>query len=99
MNPTLLVLNALGYQGGTIHQAAQETGLTTEEILSLPTRENEVKGSLTSDYSSGWCAVRTCNLTFRKEVIYPKYRGNINFWAGVVRGLYLQQKANNTCKM
>lgn len=32
---TELLMNALGWQGGTVHQVAQETGLSVLEILSL----------------------------------------------------------------
>lgn len=32
---TELLINALGWQGGTVHQVAQETGLSVLEILDL----------------------------------------------------------------
>lgn len=89
MNTTLLILQALGYQGGTIHQASKETGLSVDQILNLDKYErNEL---LRPVYTTGWVAVRTCSVKFNKEVNFPKFFGNIDFWAGVVRGLYLKQ--------
>lgn len=89
MNTTLLILQALGYQGGTIHQASQETGLSVGQILDLDTYEGDKH--LSSFYTGGWVAVRTCSVKFNKEVNFPKFFGNVDFWAGVVRGLYLKQ--------
>ena len=37
MTNTELLMKALGWQGGTVHQVASETGLTVSEILDLHT--------------------------------------------------------------
>jgi len=92
MNVTLLILQALGYQGGTIHQASQETGLTTAQIIDL----SEITGNqkaINSDYSKGWFSIRTGSGEFFKNNLAPQYKGNQEFWAGVVRGLYLTQQS------
>lgn len=80
---TELVLNALGYQGGTIHQASEETGLTVQEILNLGFTEPQV--GLGSDQSKGFSSVLTNSVSFNKEKVFPLFRGNISFWFGASR--------------
>jgi hypothetical protein len=87
---TLLLLNSLGYQGGTIHQASQETGLSVSEILKLSTNEHQI--GLTSDQSKGFSSVLTNSLEFNRNNLFPKFKGNINYWFGACRA----QKYLNT---
>lgn len=89
-NPTLVLMHVLGWSGGTIHQVAEATGLTVEQILHL----NEVKPdtAMGSEQSSGWFAVRTCDLAYNKATIFPKYQGNVDFWYGAMRGQWMKEQ-------
>lgn len=40
MTNTELLMKALGWQGGTVHQVARETGITVSQILDLHTFEH-----------------------------------------------------------
>ena len=72
-----------GWQGGNVHQLASETGLTTNQILyDAP----DVPKNISSDFSSGFSAVRTCTKTWRVETLAPRYIGNISYWLGVMEG-------------
>lgn len=91
VNPTLTLMHALGWQGGTIHQVSEVTGLEVEQILSLPDYKPE-STSILSDDSSGWFAVRTCDLSHNLRVNFPAHRGNIAFWYGVMRGQSMKEQ-------
>ena len=79
MNRSLTLCNALGWQGGTIHQVAKETGVDVSTLL----YGTPVSETLGTDYSHGWFAARTCTLAHNKTVVFPKYFGNVEFWLGV----------------
>ena len=78
-NTELLCL-ALGWQGGTVHQVAEATGLTAAQIINTDRmKEGESHGN-------GFSAVRTCSLEFNRTVNFPARQGNLSFWMGVARG-------------
>ena len=88
---TSLLLQVLGYQGGTIHQAAQETGLSTSQILDLHNTKHE--HGLLSDESKGFSCILTNSLVFNKANIFINNKGNPNFWFGACRARrYINQR-------
>lgn len=42
---------------------------------------------LTSPYSMGWFAGRTCSVDFNVKTNFPNHKGYIDFWIGVIHGL------------
>lgn len=76
-------MTAFGWQGGTIHQLAKVTGLTTSQILEIDKHIPENK----TDNSLGWFAYRTCSLEHRVNVCFPERLGNIDYWHGVWRAV------------
>ena len=85
-NPTILLMHAIGWQGGTVHQVAEYTGLSVPDILSL--QKHEPYPGLTSPACKGWCAVRTCSLAWNKEKIFPAHHYDIDFWSGVLQAQF-----------
>lgn len=79
---TLALCHAFGWQGGTIHQLAQETGCTVHDLLYADERTND------TDNAHGWFAVRTCTMAFNKATNFPKAQGRIQFWLGAASGQY-----------
>lgn len=51
---TLHLMHVLGWQGGTVHQVARETGLTVGEILDLDT----ITAQHADPYKTGYLAVK-----------------------------------------
>lgn len=51
---TLHLMHVLGWQGGTVHQVARETGLTVSEILDLDT----ITAQHADPYKTGYLAVK-----------------------------------------
>lgn len=90
MNRTQALCKALGWQGGTIHQVSQETGVSVEELLYGEVEDK----SLASEYTGGWFAGRTCSLEHNRKVNFPQNKGNRDFWIGVAEGLMLQWVLN-----
>lgn len=73
-----------GWQGGTIHQVATETGCDAQDLLMAeydPHNHEDI---------SGWYAARTCSLEHNKSVNFVKNKGNLHFWLGAVRGMMLK---------
>lgn len=81
---TELLCFAFGWQGGTVHQVAAETGLTVQEIIET-NRNQEWIGEETS--ANGWFAARTCSLEFNLKNNFPKNKGKLSFWMGVAKGI------------
>jgi len=86
MRRTEALCKALGWQGGTVHQISVETGVPVNDLLYGEVSDK----SLSSDYTSGWFAGRTCTVEFNQKVNFPKHKGNKDFWIGVAEGLMLQ---------
>lgn len=85
-----MLLDAFGWQGGTIHQLAEETGLSVEDLLYTPLR-SMANAPLNCELSHGWFAGRTCTPEHNKVNVFPKYKGNVDFWHGLIRGLLAQR--------
>lgn len=73
------LLYFFGWQGGTIHQLAQETGISSSDLL-----YKTEKPSNRHDESLGWFAIRTCDLAHRRNVLAPSRKGNWDYWAGAM---------------
>jgi hypothetical protein len=88
MTRTEALCNVLGWQGGTIHQVAKETGCALEDLLyGQPKSEH-----LGSSYTSGWFASRTCSLLHRQQNVFPQHHGDIDFWIGAAEGIMDQTR-------
>jgi hypothetical protein len=68
-----------GWQGGTIHQLAEATGCSDRELLHGTPAIN----------LDGFSAVRTCNTEWRVNRLAPQHRGDVGYWAGVIRGFWV----------
>ncbi len=69
-----------GYQGGTIHQIAQETGVDAQTLLYAEPKDGTYLSSL---YSLGSSALETCTLNWRRNTLAPQHHGQIDYWLGV----------------
>lgn len=86
MNRTSNLLNAFGFQGGTIHQVAELTGC---DAFSLLHAEAEHYGL---QHKEGWFAYRTCEREFNRSHTTFKMQGNVQFWIGVADGVETTRK-------
>lgn len=69
-----------GWKGGTIHQIADETGVSVQDLLYGEPSSNY----LSSHYSHGACANETCSLPYR--ILLSKrdeVKGDRDYWIGV----------------
>lgn len=85
---TQIVMNAIGWQGGTVHDLCKELGLTVNEFLYATPEGTHCMGS---DFTLGWFAGRT-SPDYTKTKAKIDYYGNLNFWLGVHHGIALQLK-------
>lgn len=83
---TELVMQAIGWQGGTVHDLCRELGL---DVIKFLNHEPEFKTS--RDYILG-TYINTNNMRYRKNVIIPKYRGNYDYWIGAAKSMELVNK-------
>ena len=86
MDNTNNLFLALGWQGGTIAQLQQETGLSAFGILNL----DQVKALDFDERRLSCKGFDSILLQHRPHAIaniYPKYSGSIVFWAGVSQGV------------
>lgn len=79
---TKALMYFLGWQGGTIHQVADEIGISAYNIHNL-----DMDGPR-DNATSGWFGVRTCGMDWRREVLLPKAKGDWSFWTGVIEGFW-----------
>ena len=75
---------AFGWRGGTIHQAAQECGLSASQLLDYAKPKNR---DIDSAYSMGWFAARTCPREFNLRVNFPRRIGSAEYFSGVADGI------------
>ncbi len=73
-----LLMIALGWQGGTIHQVARETGLSVSQILDLDKVQPDMSKDELTPYACGM--MYGCTPEHHKH-----YNGNIQYWSGVVK--------------
>lgn len=89
---TELLMNALCWQGGTVHQVARETGLSALEILEL---DKHIPDNVIA-YAAGERSVRL-NVV---DICGPAYRAcsyrpeKLSFWRGVLAAM--QQKVSDS---
>ena len=86
MNRTTNLLNAFGFQGGTIHQAAELTGCDAFDLLYAENNAYEFHRQ------DGWFAYRTNERAFNRSHITPTRQGNVQFWIGVAEGVETTRK-------
>lgn len=79
------LLHVFGWNGGTIHQVAKETGCSASDLL---------HGTVPGGYgptASGWSSVRTCSPEFNRRVNFPAAQGDLGFWLGAAFGQWLHE--------
>ena len=69
-----------GWQGGTVHQLAKATGLSTDDIL--------YRKDSASECTDGFSAIRTCDRDWRRDVLAPKHQGDWKFWRDAMKGFW-----------
>lgn len=72
---------AFGWQGGTIHQLAAETGCDALGLIYTPAQETS------QDHRAGWFAYRTNSLDYNQKFLMPGVKGRLQFWLGVAAGV------------
>lgn len=78
-NRVTALLHYFGWQGGTIHQLASETGVDAQTLL---------HGKAARPNLDGFSAIRTCDKAWRVERLAPKHKGDWPYWEGVIRGYW-----------
>jgi hypothetical protein len=76
-----LLCAAFGWQGGTVHQVAEQTGCDSHDLIYA-----DLPPELDADFKGGWFAIRTCDREWNERVNWPNNRGNLHFWFGVAAG-------------
>lgn len=94
---TLALMHFLGWQGGTIHQVIQATGLTWDEILysergtdRLEKEQARQAAGHPSDYLRGFDAAHATRDRRREMASSPPCFGNLAFWQGVMHANQLR---------
>lgn len=85
MNRTLNLLNAFGFQGGTVHQVTDLIGCSVHDVLYADIEQYSEAHSL------GWFAYRSCSAEFNQQFLVSM-RGNVQFWLGVAQGVEATRK-------
>lgn len=78
---TQALMMAFGWQGGTIHQIAQETGCDAHDLIYAESNESALDNKL------GWFAYKTNTLEHNQKTCTVQFRGNLQFWLGVAGGV------------
>lgn len=85
-NPTLAILLALHYQGGTVHQAAEEAGLEVGQILDMDPHAFK-NGDMTSQESIDFSIGMHHAERGECKLIDKRFR-TLAFWNGAVYYIY-----------
>lgn len=91
---TRYLLNAFGWQGGTIHQIAEITGCDSHDLLyAEPKFGYDFRGNYqpSAEYLNGFTAGGTCESEWVRETLAPKHQGEIEFWFGVMGAFNLRE--------
>lgn len=92
MTNTEYLMSALGWQGGTVHQVAHDTGLTVSEVLDL----HQITAQHADAYRVGFMAIKqglkgiaAIGLSKYDPALYGDdrhlFRANlVSFWRGVL---------------
>ena len=75
---TDLVMQALGWKGGTVHDLCKEIGCDSTEFLYSDLE------SINKSFEGGWFAIRTSPNSFKE--LAKKNAGNLQFFFGVAAG-------------
>jgi hypothetical protein len=75
-----------GWQGGTIHQLAEATGLPVQTIL---------EAEIISPIDGGFSAIRTCDRAWRIERLAPKAKGDWHFYSSAIAGFWCTGPLDN----
>ena len=76
---TANLLAFFGWQGGTIHQLAAETGVDVRTLL-------YADSAYTDRFAQGCCALETCGLAYRLKLA-QRTHGDVAFWLGVAHAV------------
>lgn len=74
------LLYYFGWQGGTIHQLAAETGCKSSDLLYSPWKRNQ---------SYGMSAIRTCDRNWRVNRLAQKHKGDLDYWLDAILGYWI----------
>lgn len=80
MNRTLLVMRALGWHGGTVHDLCRYLDIDVGLFL----YGNPDSTRTGSAYNHG-LFFNTCSMKHRLETLVPAWQGSVDFWLGVAR--------------
>ena len=75
---TRALLYYFGWQGGTIHQLAEATGVNTQTLLYGD------DGLATEGFS----AIRTCDVDWRVSKLAPQHQNDWPYWQSVIAGFW-----------
>ena len=89
MNKIECLYNVLGWQGGTIHQVADELGIAVGSLLHGTFTQQHIGAD--HDYMKGQYAYSSCSTEWVRERLVPMYRGNLDFWLGYMRAYALDK--------
>lgn len=70
-----------GWNGGTVHQLANETGLDVNRILTGEHGPERLSG--------GMSAIRTCGREWRVKTLAPKHKGDWPYWRDAIVGFWI----------
>lgn len=83
---TELLMQALGWQGGTVHDICHYVGIDAHKFLYTDIPSNQKM--MGDEWFMGTC-ISTNSMEYRHTTLVPKYQGKLNFWLGVCRSMEL----------
>lgn len=87
---TELVMQAIGWQGGTVHELCKELGLEVSKFL---THRPEYT-CIGSSYYTG-LYIDTNSIDHRKSKLIPMFRGNYDYWVGAAKCMQLHNESTS----
>lgn len=72
-----------GLKNGTVEELAAAAGLSVSDILERPYGDEPIP------LASGFSAVRTCGLDWRRDTLAPQHQGDWAYWRDVIRGFWI----------
>lgn len=81
---TRALLYYFGWQGGTIHQLAKETGVAASDLL----YKNESYPDPVIPLA-GFSAIRTCDKDWRVNRLAPNHKGEWPYWRDAIIGFWV----------
>jgi len=84
---TQALMAAFGWQGGTIHQLAEVTGCSANDLLYSDSQQHSL------EWQGGFCSYRTCSKEFINERDFiGRFKGNLQYWLGVADAVNTTEK-------